>query len=142
MLLRGWLLRYGQWEAFAVLILPELLIGISILTILNVMNLLGRFKQTLSAYFGTHILRETLFVVLLLLLPASFLPTSIVTIWAVAVFGYILHKSLDIKLTWGILAAFLVALFAAFVVTVLFTGYFESLYPEIPEEHHESHESH
>lgn len=84
--------------------------------ILNLMGFSARLVQTLTALFGSDVLITT--VATLLIFATTLISTDLAQItslfamfWAIGVFGFILHRALEISIGFGIVGAIFVVIF-------------------------------
>ena len=107
------------WAFAALAISSPILIVVAIYISLRVRSFPNRFRKSLAAYLGTLAISEVLITLVAILTAenevSSFLLMGL-SLWRIAVLGFILKHSLEVSLLAGVLLAFAFKVLAALVV--------------------------
>ena len=118
-------------DSFSVTLMRTLLI-LSINTfliwlVLVLRNHSNRFFQTTTAFMGCDALITAGTLLLLSMLggvdnPIGGIITSLLALWSIFIYGFIFHKSFEIRISLGVLSAFILIMFSYRVSQLLIEG--------------------
>ena len=110
----------AQDSFFVTLIRTLLILSLNtfmIWLLLNLRSYASRFLQTSTAFMGCDGIITGLTLILLVLLGGSTssvagITTAVLALWSIFIFGFIFHRSFEIRISLGIIGAFLLIMFS------------------------------